>query len=195
MIDINTDKDTIIRSLQELEFKFAQGDITEKVYNSQKRELQTELENFAVVDRIKRLQGSKGGEKPLEYWTEKKEAEEAKQAKEELMKKFITSSSAAYPAAKAKKTGFNKSKTALTGIVALIFFIGIGFGVFLMKVPAESAAVSMSINESAFPVINNTTNATNTTTDTTLEDLTDTTNTGTGTGTGGNDTDPDPGQV
>ena len=95
-----------------------------------------------------------------------KRSQKSYEGKEELMKKFITSSSAAYPAAKAKKTGVNKSKTALTGIIALIFFIGIGFGVFLMKVPSESAAVSMSINESAFPVINNTTNATNNTTDT-----------------------------
>jgi len=58
-----------------------------------------------VADRVKRLQGRGEVEKPLEYWTEKKEAEEAKQAKEELMKQFITSSSPSYPKTKTASNG------------------------------------------------------------------------------------------
>jgi hypothetical protein len=185
MIDIISDKDKVIRSLQELEFEFAQGNISQSTYSSQKKELESNLETLEVADRVRRMQGKGDVEKPLEYWTEKKEAEEAKQAKEELMKKYITASSSTYPAAKTGKVRGNKSKAILTAFLALIFFGGIGFGIFLMKVPEESAAVPMSINQSAFPVINNTTNIT----DTNITELTDTTTTITDTsgdtGTGG----------
>lgn len=188
MINIITDRNKVIRSLQELEFEYAQGNISEKVYISQKKELELELENFAVADRVKRLQGKKEAEKPLEYWTEKKEAEEAKKAKEELMKKFITKSSPTYPTDTTKK-GINKSKAVLTSILVLIFFIGIGFGVFLMKVPEQSTAVPMTINQSAFPVLNNTnaTNITDTSTESTKYTQNTSYNTGgdTGGGTGG----------
>jgi Fe2+ transport system protein B len=162
MIDIKSDKEKVIRSLQELEFEFAQGNVLEKAYNSQKRELTSKLETLEVADRVKRLQGKGEAEKPLEYWTEKKEAEEAKQAKEELMKKFITSSSPSYPKAK-KGTNRNQRKAVIYTVLALIFVSGIGFGVFLMKIPGESAAVTMTINQSAFPVVSNDTNVTNTT--------------------------------
>ncbi|HEY0196208.1 MAG TPA: hypothetical protein VGC02_01415 [Methanobacterium sp.] len=172
MIDIKSDKEKVIRSLQELEFEFAQGNISKKTYNSQKRGLETKLETLETADRIKRLQGKGGAEKPLEYWTEKKEAEEEKQAKEELMKKFITSSSPSYPTAKSDKTTEGKGKVALTAILALIFISGIGFGIFLMKVPSESAAMSMTIDQSAFPVINNSTNMTNSTNKTTSTSVT-----------------------
>jgi len=37
MIDIKSDKEKVIRSLQELEFEFSQGNISEKTYNSQKK--------------------------------------------------------------------------------------------------------------------------------------------------------------
>ncbi len=163
MIDIIRDKDKVIKSLQELEFEFAQGNISEKAYNSQKKELISALETMEVADRVKRLQGKGDTEKPLEYWTEKKEEEEARQAREELMKKFITSSSPAYPTAKTRKISGGKRKALIYGLLALIFFTGIGCGVFLMKVPGESAAVTMTVNESAFPVVGNNTTVKNNT--------------------------------
>ncbi len=175
MIDIKSDKEKVIRSLQELEFEFAQGNVSEKTYKLQKKELKSNLETLEVADRVKRLQGRGEVEKPLEYWTEKKEAEEEKQAKEELMKKFITSSSPTYP--KPKK-GINEKqrKAVIYTILALIFVSGIGFGVFFM-VPSESTAVTMNINQSAFPEINNT----NTTSPSTGQS-TSTRSTGTSTG-------------
>lgn len=164
MIDITSDKEKVIRSLQELEFEFAQGNISQKSYNSQKRDLEIKLETFAVVDRVKRLQGKGDTEKPLEYWAEKKEAEKEKQAKEELMKKYITTSSPSHPTNINQKMDGNRRKPVLIALLALIFITGIGFGVFLMKVPGESAAASMTVDQSAFPpVVNNTTNSTNTT--------------------------------
>jgi hypothetical protein len=185
MIEIKSDKEKVIRSLQELEFEFAQGNISKKTYNTQKKDLEYKLETFKVADRVKRLQGKGNSEKPLEYWTEKKEEEEEKQAKEELMKRYITTSSPSYPTNKKGNTSVKQRKAVLTAILALIFITGIGFGVFLMKVPAESAAVSMNINQSAFPtVVNNTTNITNTT-DLTISD-TQSTSTDSDTNTGSN---------
>lgn len=165
MIDIKSDKEKVIRSLQELEFEFAQGNVSEKIYNSKKKELKSKLETLEAADRVKRLQGRGEVEKPLEYWTEKKEAEEAKQAKEELMKKFITSSSPTYTKPK-KEINVKQRKAVIYIILALIFVSGIGFGVFFM-VPSESTAVTMTVNQSAFPEVNNSTNMTNTTTSTT----------------------------
>jgi hypothetical protein len=182
MIEIKSDKGKVIRSLQELEFEFAQGNISKKTYNAQKKDLEEKLETFVVADRVKRLQGKGESEKPLEYWTEKKEEEDEKQAKEELMKKYITTSSPSYPTNKTKSTSAKQRKAVLTAILALIFITGIGFGVFLMKVPAESAAVSMNINQSAFPTVVNNTNITNTT-DLSTSDTQDTL-TGTDTNTG-----------
>jgi hypothetical protein len=184
MIDIKSDKEKVIRSLQELEFEFAQGNVSEKAYNSQKRELTSKLETLEVADRVKRLQGKGEAEKPLEYWTEKKEAEEANQAKEELMKKFITSSSPSYPKAK-KVTNRNQRKAVIYTVLALIFVSGIGFGVFLMKIPGESAAVTMTINQSAFPVVSNDTNVTNTTSSNSTGQSSSTGSSSTGTNTGG----------
>lgn len=165
MIDIKSDKEKVIRSLQELEFQFAQGNVSEKIYNSKKKELKSNLETLEATDRVKRLQGRGEVEKPLEYWTEKKEAEEEKQAKEELMKKFITSSSPTYPKPK-KEINVKRRKAVIYTILALIFVSGIGFGVFFM-VPSESTAVTMTVNQSAFPEVNNSTNMTNTTTSST----------------------------
>lgn len=188
MIEIKSDKEQVIRSLQELEFEFAQGNITKKDYNTQKRDLEEKLETFEVADRVKRLQGKGDSEKPLEYWTEKKEEEKEKQAKEELMKKFITTSSPSYPRKKTQPISANKRKAALTAILAVIFITGIGFGVFLLNVP-ESAAVSMTINQSAFPAVtNNTTNMTNVTV-TTTSSSSQSTSTSTGSNTSGSSTD------
>ncbi|HTX61065.1 MAG TPA: hypothetical protein VMC48_02045 [Methanobacterium sp.] len=134
---------------------------------------------------MKRLQGKGETEKPLEYWTEKKEEEKEQIAKEELMKKYITSSSPSYPTNKTIKTNGNRSKAVLFAILALIFITGIGFGIFLMKVPSESAAVPMTINQSAFPTVNNTTNMTNTTVSTSnITSVVSNSNTGSNTNSG-----------
>lgn len=147
--------------MQELEFEFSQGNISKTTYNSQKSVLESKLETLEVADRVKRLQGKGETEKPLEYWTEKKEEEKEEKAKEELMKKYITSASPTYPTNKRNRISVKKSRAVLFAILAVIFISGIGFGIFLMKVPGESAAVSMTIDQSAFPVINNSTNMTN----------------------------------
>lgn len=181
MIDIKSDKDKVIRSLQEVEFEFAQGNISKKAYTSQKRELQTKLETLEVADRVKRLQGKKETEKPLEYWTEKKEEAEEKRAKEELMKKFITDSGPTYPNAKTEKASVNKRKAVLIALLGLIFISGIGFGIFLMKVPSESAAATMNVDQSAFPVITNNTTVSNTTVSTSSDTTSSQTSTSTST--------------
>ena len=112
---------------------------------------------------------------------EKKEEAEEKRAKEELMKKFITDSGPTYPNAKTEEASVNKRKAVLTALLALIFISGIGFGIFLMKVPSESAAATMNVDQSAFPVITNNTTVSNTTVSTSSDTTSSQTSTSTST--------------
>ena len=52
--------------------------------------------------------------------------------------------------------------------LVLAFFVGTGYGVYVMSLPANnSSGVSMTVNDSAFPVVNNTTTNTTLTKNTT----------------------------
>lgn len=188
MIDIISDKEKLLKSLRELEFEHAQGNISDGNYSSQKKAIARELETLEVADRVKRLQGKGNTERPLEYWEEKKKAEDAIEEKEELMKKFVTHSNEIYSVknSKIKDKGVNKNRVMAFALLAVIFFSGIGFGVLLMKVPSESVAVPMTVNDSAFPTFNNTTNITEDVTE--VVDTSTNTDTGTGTDTGGGGT-------
>lgn len=187
MMDIISDKEKLIKSLRELEFEFAQGNISKSAYNLQKKDLNNKLETLAVADRVKRLQGKGENEKPLDYWTDKKNEEKAAEEKEELMQKYMTSSKPRdLNKATVKKGGMNRNRAVITAFVALIFLTGIGFGFLVLNGSSESAAVSMQVNQSAFPTVhNNTTNITNDTTLITNSNDTSTDNGNTG-GTGGN---------
>jgi hypothetical protein len=159
MIDIAPDKEKIIRSLQELEFDYSQGNISRKAYNSQKNELKQQLETFETADRIKRLQGKGQVEKPLEYWTEKEEEKKKQEERELLLQRYISNPQ---PQGKVNSITSSRWKTMLAIFLVVAFFVGTGFGVFIMQSPSEASGASLVANESAFPV-ENTTNLTETT--------------------------------
>jgi hypothetical protein len=160
MIDIVPDKEKIIRSLQELEFDYSQGNISRKAYISQKKELNQQLETFDTADRIRRLQGKGQVEKPLEYWTEKEEEKKRQEERELLLQRYVSSPP---PKGKVKSITSSRGKTILAIFLVVAFFVGTGFGVLIMQSPSESSGASLVANESAFPV-ENATNITNTTT-------------------------------
>ncbi len=167
------DKEKIIRSLQELEFDYSQGNISRRAYISQKKELNEQLETFETADRIKRLQGKGQVEKPLEYWTEKEEEKKKQEEREVLLQRYISSPQ---PKSKVSSVTSSRWKTLLAIFLLVAFFVGTGFGVLIMQSPSQSSGASLVANESAFPV-ENTTNLTVTNTTTTKTNTTKTTTT------------------
>lgn len=188
MIDIISDKEKLMKSLRELEFEFAQGNISKSDYNLQKRNLNNQLDTLEVADRVKRLQGKGQTEKSLDYWTDKKEEEKAAEEKEELMRKYMTSTKSRDITKSGEKSGMTRNRAILAVIAALIFFSGIGFGFLFLNGASQSAAVSMMVNQSAFPTVHN--NTTNVTSNATLSNVTQTSTSGGSTGgnTSGNGT-------
>ena len=76
---------------------------------------------------------------------------------------------------KSKKGGMSRGKLFAVAFLVVAFLVGTSFGIYFMKGPADTSAVAMAINASAFPAFNNTTNVTNTTNTTTPTTKTNTT--------------------
>ncbi len=120
-----------------------------------------------AADRIKRLQGKDVTEKSLDYWSDKKKEEDEIEEKEALIKKYVTTPKTA-PVSQTKSSGMSRGKVSLMVFLVLAFFVGTGYGVYVMSLPANnSSGVSMTVNDSAFPVVNNTTTNTTLTKNTT----------------------------
>ncbi|MDD3984329.1 MAG: hypothetical protein PHY59_00155 [Methanobacterium sp.] len=114
-----------------------------------------------AADRIKRLQGKGAPEKSLDFWSEQKKEKDETEEKEALINKYVTIPKTS-PVNQNKSSGMSKGKLSLL-VFVLAFFIGTGYGVYVMTMAAnESTGIYMTVNESAFPVLNNT-NTTNTT--------------------------------
>lgn len=181
MIDIIPDKEKLINSLNELEFEFKKGNISKDSYNSQKKRLEDKIDTTEIVDRVKKLQGKNEADKTLDYWTQKKNEDKVQEEKEELMRKFMTSSKTHdLRTIKEKKRGINRNRTILATLLAVIFISGVAFGFVVINGSVESSAVPMSINQSAFPSNNNTNITTNNTLNTSQTSQLTTTNSNTG---------------
>ncbi len=182
MIDIIPDKEKLIKSLNELEFEFKKGNISKDSYNSQKKRLENKIDTTEIVDRVKKLQGKNEADKTLDYWTEKKNEDKVQEEKEELMRKFMTSSKTHdLRTIKEKKRGINRNRTILATLLAVIFISGVVFGFVAINGSIESSAVPMTLNQSAFSSNNNTNITTNSTVNTSqTNQLTTTTNSNTG---------------
>ena len=180
MIDIIPDKEKLINSLNELEFEFKKGNISKDSYNSQKKRLEDKIDTTEIVDRVKKLQGKNEADKTLDYWTQKKNEDKVQEEKEELMRKFMTSSKTHdLRTIKEKKRGINRNRTILATLLAVIFISGVAFGFVVINGSVESSAVPMSINQSAFSN-NNTNITTNNTLNTSQTSQITTTNSNTG---------------
>ncbi|MGB9202301.1 hypothetical protein [Methanobacterium sp.] len=121
--------------------------------------------------------------------------------KDALIQKYVTNPPEK-AVTKTGSSGLSKGKIGLLIFVVLAFFVGTGYGVYVMSIPANNSSGStINVNASAFPTVNNTTvnqtaNQTNNTsttnsvtTPTTKTTITPTTTTGsttTGTTTGNN---------
>ncbi len=148
------EKNRILKNLNELEEEFKKGNLSKPQYKLKKGQLNQKLEDFAVAERVMKLQGKKSEETP----TPAKNTDE----NDELFKKYITATGLKKKKLDFKK-GLSKSTIIASAILILAFFIGIGFGIYALDIPGEVSSVSLSTNDTAFPpYVNNTTNVTNT---------------------------------
>ena len=130
-----------------------------------------------AADRIKKLQGKEVTEKPLDYWSDKKKEDEDIEEKEALIKKYVTTPKTA-PVTETKSSGLSRGRLSLFIFVVAAFFVGTGYGVYVISMTSNNSAVAMTVNDSAFPAANNTTaNKTNTTTTKSTTAVTTTKNT------------------
>jgi hypothetical protein len=153
-VNIALEREKIIRGLRELEKEFNEDKISKKEYNSRKKEYTEQLETIEVADRIKRLQGKGTVEKPLEHWVNKSKIEKDKVEKEELFKEYLTPSAYKEKTIEPEPKGKSRLTVLLAIFVALAFFVGTGFGVYIFNMPSQAPTVPLIINESAFPTSN-----------------------------------------
>jgi hypothetical protein len=102
--------------------------------------------------------------------------------KDALIQKYVTN-----PPEKAvnktESSGLSKGKISLLIFVVVAFFVGTGYGVYVMSIPGNNSTGStINVNASAFPTVNNTTvnqtaNQTNSTSTATAVTTTPTTTT------------------
>jgi hypothetical protein len=125
-----------------------------------------------AVDRVKKLQGKEVTEQSTEYLSDKKKEDADTVEKDALIQKYVTNPPEK-PFAQTGSSGLSKGKIGLLIFVVLAFFVGTGYGVYVMSIPANNSSGStIDVNASAFPTVNNTTvnqtvNPTNTTSTTT----------------------------
>jgi hypothetical protein len=95
--------------------------------------------------------------------SDKKKEEEDNVEKDALIQKYVTNPPEV-PGNKTESSGLSKGKISLLIFVVLAFFVGTGYGVYVMSIPGNNSSGSaINVNASAFPTVNNTTNTTNTT--------------------------------
>ncbi len=164
----------MLKSLKKLETQFAEGKLSKRQYGREKRVLEDKLSTILAADRIKKLQGRSVDETPLE--ADKLKEKEDTVEKEELIKKYVTTPKDV--PVQTKSSGMSKGKISLIVFLVAAFFVGTGYGVYVISMPANnSSGISMTVNDNAFPVINNTTNTTSNTTTSTNKTSTTKTNT------------------
>ncbi len=115
-----------------------------------------------AADRIKKLQGKEVSEKSQEDLSNKKREDEDTVEKEALIQKYVTNPPEA-SITKTESSGLSKGKISLLIFVVVAFFVGTGYGVYVMSIPGNNSSGStINVNTSAFPTVNNTTvNTTN----------------------------------
>jgi hypothetical protein len=110
-----------------------------------------------AAERVQKLQGKEVTEKSQEYLSDKKKEDEDNVEKDVLIQKYVTNPSEV-PVNKTESSGLSKGKISLLIFVVLAFFVGTGYGVYVMSIPANNSSGStINVNASAFPTVNNTT--------------------------------------
>lgn len=110
-----------------------------------------------AAERVQKLQGKEVTEKSQEYLSDKKKEDEDNVEKDVLIQKYVTNPPEV-PVNKTESSGLSKGKISLLIFVVLAFFVGTGYGVYVMSIPANNSSGStINVNASAFPTVNNTT--------------------------------------
>lgn len=110
-----------------------------------------------AVDRVKKLQGKEVTEKSQEYLSDKKKEDADTVEKDALIQKYVTNPPEK-PVTKTGSSGLSKGKISLLIFVVMAFFVGTGYGVYVMSIPANNSTGStIDVNASAFSTVNNTT--------------------------------------
>ena len=110
-----------------------------------------------AVDRVKKLQGKEVTEQSKEYLSDKKKADADTVEKDALIQKYVTNPPEK-PVTKTGSSGLSKGKISLLIFVVMAFFVGTGYGVYVMSIPANNSTGStIDVNASAFSTVNNTT--------------------------------------
>ncbi len=135
-----------------MEKDFYSGKISKKEYESQKKVYDNQLENLEAAARIKRLQGRGQEEKTLDYWVEKSKKDQDKKEKEKLLKTYISTPKESKTKKQVSKSLNSKIGTLAAVFLVLAFFIGSGFGIYLINLSGTSMDESALVNETAFPI-------------------------------------------
>jgi len=147
---ISQDKKILLRQLKKLERDLEEGNISRKEYSELKEQYTKELETIEAVENIRRLQGQKTPEKPLDHWVEESRKKKDEEEREELVRRYVKTEEVK------EKRGPNLSLIGAIIIVAAFFF-GTGFGLYFMNLKEETPVTgTVTVNETAFPSFNNT---------------------------------------
>jgi hypothetical protein len=150
MIMISQDRKILLRQLKKLERDLEEGNISRKEYSELKEQYTKELETIEAVENIRRLQGQKTPEKPLDHWVEESRKKKDEEEREELVRRYVKTEEVK------EKRGPNLSLIGAIIIVAAFFF-GTGFGLYFMNLKEENPVTgTVTVNETAFPSFNNT---------------------------------------
>lgn len=147
---ISQDRKILLRQLKKLERDLEEGNISRKEYSELKEQYTKELETIEAVENIRRLQGQKTPEKPLDHWVEESRKKKEEEEREELVRRYVKTEEVK------EKRGPNLSLIGAIIIVAAFFF-GTGFGLYFMNLKEETPVTgTVTVNETAFPSFNNT---------------------------------------
>lgn len=147
---ISQDRKILLRQLKKLERDLEEGNISRKEYSELKEQYTKELETIEAVENIRRLQGQKTPEKPLDHWVEESRKKKDEEEREELVRRYVKTEEVK------EKRGPNLSLIGAIIIVAAFFF-GTGFGLYFMNLKEETPVTgTVTVNETAFPSFNNT---------------------------------------
>ncbi len=182
----------LLKNLEDLEKDLEAGKIPKKQYVSLKKQYTNRLDTLEAAERVKRMQGRGTSEKTLDHWASKSKLEKDEKEQEELIKKYVTtpkptrSQAKAASAAASSKGGISRIGIIAGVLLALAFFVGTAFGVMMLNTPVTVDNGTVTVNQSAFPLIENLT------TNKTISNYTSTNTTKSNTTHGGSNNTPTP---
>jgi hypothetical protein len=153
----------LLKNLEDLEKDLEAGKIPKKQYVSLKKQYTNRLDTLEAAERVKRMQGRGTSEKTLDHWASKSKLEKDEEEQEELIKKYVTTpkpTKAQAKAASSSKGGISRIGIVAGVLLALAFFVGTGFGVMMLNTPVTADNGTVTVNQTAFPLIENLTNNT-----------------------------------